>query len=168
VRLRKESRLRGLLLRTEVEVADGRIVERVAMRAEKPTELSLIYHFMHPWVTEMSDFLALGLDGTERKGVFDGDGGMKVAVPVAWSAVYGRGLGKGAVTAIIEAPPGSAWNVRYWDVPERYRKHYLMAFAKATVPAGPEFVYGAVTVPFEAAADTWEATARALGSACHR
>lgn len=157
--LRKRSRLRALQLRSTVAVTSSHIDEEVALQAEEPTELNLLYHFMHPWVTAMNDFAALGQDGTITQGTFSGDRGMKIAAPVRWSAVYSRSLGKGAVTLVLEAPAGHPWEVCYWDVPDRYRKHYLKTFANAAVPVGPVFRYRVVTIPFTAPPDGWLATA---------
>jgi len=161
--LHKRSHLRDLAMDTTVRVAANRIVEEVTMRADKPMALDHLYHFMHPWVTAMNQFLAEGTDGTAMEGPFVDDKGMKVNAPVRWSAVFSESLGKGAVTRVLEVPDGLPWQVRYWDMPERYRKHYFVIFEKASVTPGTTYRYRVVTVPFAAAADAWKETARALG-----
>lgn len=160
VTLRKQSRVRDLVLDTTVTVQDNRISEAVAMRAEKPLDLNLMYHFMHPWVLEMSHFLAEKRDGTTLEGRFVDDKGMKVCAPVNWSAVFSESLGKGAVTLVEQVPEDMAWEVRYWDMPGSYRKHYFTVFSNATVEPGRTFEYRVLTVPFSAAAGVWQATAK--------
>jgi hypothetical protein len=162
VTLRKRSRLRDLALDTTVHVTGNRILEEVAMSVSKPMALNYLYHFMHPWVPAMSDFLAEGTDGTLNEGRFADDKGMKVCAPVRWSAVFSEALGKGAVTRVLEAPAGLPWEVRYWDMPERYRKHYFMVFSNATVEPGRTYRYRVLTIPFAATADTWRETARGV------
>jgi hypothetical protein len=161
--LRKRSGIRDLTLDTAVRVAGNRILEEVSMRADKPMALDLLYHFMHPWVPAMSDFLAEGVDGQAIGGRFVDDKAMKVNAPVRWSAVFSESLGKGAVTRVLEVPEGLPWEVRYWDMPERYRKHYLVTFEKSTVEPGQTYRYRVLTVPFAGTRETWQETARALG-----
>ncbi len=166
IRLVKTSRIRSLALKTAIQVADHRIVEHVRLKADRPTPVTRIYHFMHPWTPTATDYAAELLDGTRVRGVFDGDRGMKIDRPTRWSAIYDGPTGKGAVTAVLDAPPGDAWRTRYWDVPERYRKHYFTTFLNATVPADKELHYRVVTVPFEAGRDGWQFQAERLARSC--
>ncbi|NLF18167.1 MAG: hypothetical protein GX595_13095 [Lentisphaerae bacterium] len=163
--LLKHSRIRDLDLNTTITVRDSRIWEEVVMVAEKPLDLNLLYHFMHPWVTDMSHYLAEKTDGSIVEGPFVDDKGMKVSAPVAWSAVFSETLGKGAVTVVLETPEGLPWDVRYWDVPGAYRKHYLTVFTKATVEPGRNLRYRIVTVPFAAPTADWKQVARDLAGA---
>ncbi len=158
--LHKRSHLRALNLDTTVTVLPDRIIEQVRVKTSKPQKLNLLYHFMHPWVTDMDRFLALKSDGGELEGRFVDDKQMKVGVPVRWSAVYSSKLGMGAVTVVLDAPRDTKWLVWYWDMPGRYRKHYLVTFRGETVPADRAFSYKIVTLPFTAAPETWEKTVR--------
>lgn len=165
IELHKQSRLRALAVDTVVTVADNRIVEDVHLRTEETAKFNLIYHFMHPWTTEMSDYLAELPDGTPVRGVFDGDSKQKISQPVKWSAVYSQTLGKGAVTIVWDVPTDLPWQARYWDVPDRYRKHYLTTFMNAEVPIGRDLHYRVVTIPFAAPAADWPNTVAALVAA---
>jgi hypothetical protein len=162
VALRKRSRIRDLVLDTTITVKDNRIDEEVVLAAEKPVALNLLYHFMHPWVPAMSHFLAERLDGQRVEGRFVDDKSMKVSAPVRWSAVFSETLGKGAVTAVLEVPAELPWEVRYWDMPERYRKHYFVVFSNATVEPGRTWRYRVVTQPFAAAPEAWQRLAADL------
>jgi hypothetical protein len=156
VSLHKRSQIRDLALDTTVTVQNNRIVEEVAMTAAKPVALDHLYHFMHPWVPAMSHFLAERADGQRLEGRFVDDKGFKINAPVKWSAVFSESLGKGAVTAVLEVPAELPWEVRYWDMPERYRKHYFVVFSKATIEPGRTWRYRVVTQPFAAAPETWQ------------
>ena len=166
--LRKRSRIRDLTLDTTVTVRDNRILEEVTMVAAKPLELSLLYHFMHPWVPAMNHFLAITTAGKRIEGDFVDDKGMKVNAPVTWSAVYSDTLGKGAVTVVLTVPANLPWEVRYWDMPERYRKHYLTVFSNATVEPNQTFRYRVLTLPFAAAPGVWQETASDLARSVPR
>ncbi len=166
IRLEKTSRIRDLVLATVIDVRDNRIVEDVRLKAEKATPVSLIYHFMHPWTDTATEFCAEALDGTFVEGEFTGDNGQKIDRPTRWSAVYDGPSGKGAVTYVLDAPSDDDWRTRYWDVPERYRKHYLATFLGKTVPADQEFHYRVVTAPFDASPTQWREAARRVAEAC--
>ena len=101
-----------------------------------------------------------------KEGAFDGDRSQKIDKPTRWSSVYDAPSGMGAVTYVLEAPADDDWRTRYWDVPGRYRKHYLATFLSRTVPAGREFHYRVVTVPFEAAESRWKEEAARVAGTC--
>jgi len=152
----KEATIRDIALHTRLDVHADRIVETVTMKSASDDILNLLYHFMHPWVTEMSHYLALTEDGQTVRGEFVGDKGMKISKPVQWSAVYSKSLKMGAVTVVLEKPEGIRWDTRYWDVPDRYRKHYFTTCFNRAVPQGRDLRYRVVVLPFEAPPEAWE------------
>jgi hypothetical protein len=166
IRLQKRSRIRDLILDTEIAVKDNRIVEDVKLTAAKPTAVNLIYHFMHPWTATATEYLAESLDGTPAEGAFTGDKGQKIDKATRWSAIYDAPTEKGAVTYVLDAPADDDWRTRYWDVPGVYRKHYLATFLNKTVPTGREFHYRVVTVPFESAKQHWKDAAAEVAGRC--
>lgn len=166
LRLTKRSRIRALVLDSDLQVGDNRIIEDVRLRADEATPVSLIYHFMHPWTNTATEYCAELLDGSRVEGLFDGDQKQKINQATRWSAIYDGPSGKGAVTYVLLVPEDGAWRTRYWDISDRYRKHYFATFLGQTVPAGKEFHYRVVTVPFEAPADRWKAEAARMAEAC--
>jgi len=72
------------------------------------------------------------------------------------------------VTYVLDVPADDDWRTRYWDVPERYRKHYLATFLGRAIPEGKEFRYKIVTVPFEAATREWKAEAVRVAETCRQ
>jgi len=164
--LTRESKIHDLTFHTTVIVADNRIEEEVKMKALKETPVDLIYFFMHPWVPTVTEFLAETTSGEKVEGAFVNDKGMKVSKPTKWSAIYDGPTGKGAVTCNLKAPDESKWVTWYWDIPDVYRKHYIRAFPKMTVPANKEFEYKAVVIPFAAPQDNWKAAAEKLAATC--
>ena len=163
IRLHKRSQIRTFTLSTDVRVADGRIWEEVRLRASQPTPVSMIYHFMHPWTQTGTEFCGAGSDGAAIAGVFSGDKKQKVDRATRWSAVYDGPSGKGALVYVLAAD--SDFRTRYWDVPDRYRKHYFVTFLGATVPAEREFCYRIVCAPFAAPAASWREKAAQVADA---
>ncbi len=163
VRLHKRTCIKSLLLETDVLIEDGRIVEDVTLRATEPTPVNRIYHFMHPWTPTATEFAAEGTDGGMITGAFDGARDFKVDTPTRWSAVYDGPTRKGAVIVVLDTPEEISWKTWYWDVPDRYRKHYLVTFLNQTVPSGRDFHYRAAVVPFAAAQKAWVEEAQRIG-----
>lgn len=159
VRLEKHSRLRTLQLHTVVTVLPDRIYEAVSVTAMEDTPLELMCHFMHPWDPAMTHFAGEQFDGTMLRGIFDNDKKQELNVPTKWSAVYNRAQERGAVTVVLLAPE-TGWRTRYWDVPNRYRKHYFTTFVDDTLRAEHPVSYRIVTLPFQAAFHHWENHAR--------
>ena len=153
--LKKKSKIRTLHLETEIFIADGRILEQVRLRAEQPTPVSLVYHFMHPWTETATEYLAQVADGTHVEGTFDGSGPQRIDKATRWSAIYDRPTETGAVTVVLDAPPDDDWRTRYWDV-DRYRKYYFVTFLGQTIPADKEFRYRIATVPFASPPSDWK------------
>ncbi len=166
IRLRKKSRIRTLVLDTDILVRPDRITEDVRLKADRPTPVNLIYHFMHPWTQTATEYCAELLDGTRLSGVFNGDKKQKIDKATRWSAIYDGPTGKGAVTYVLDAPDDDDWRTRYWDVPGRYRKHYFTTFLKKTIPAGREFHYRIVTVPFQSPRAGWQEEAARVATTC--
>ncbi|NQT12065.1 MAG: hypothetical protein HQ582_04920, partial [Planctomycetes bacterium] len=164
IRLEKTSRIRTLVLRTRTSVEGNHIDEEVWLRADEPTPVKLVYHFMHPWTPSATHYCAELLDGSRIDDTFTGDRSQRIDRATRWSAIYDAPSGKGAVTCVLDVPADDDWRTRYWDVPQRYRKHYLATFLGKTVPADREFHYQVVTTPFEADEESWaEEAARIAG-----
>lgn len=163
LRLEKKSKIRSLRLDSEILVGDGRILEQVRLRADRPTPVSLIYHFMHPWTQTATEYLAELPDGTRVEGVFDGAGPQRIDKPTRWSAIYDGPTATGSVTVVLETPPDDDWRTRYWDV-DRYRKHYLATFLAKTIPPDKEFRYRIATVPFASPPANWKQEAAGIAA----
>lgn len=168
LKLIKKSRIRDFLLTTEIEIHDNQIVEDVRLTAEKATPVNLIYHFMHPWTATATDYLAELPDGSHVEGAFQGDRGHRIDQAVRWSAIYDASTSKGAVTYVVDVPEEDDWRTRYWDFPDRYRKHYLVTFLDRTVPAGEEFHYRVRNAFFEADSEQWHEVATQVARDCQR
>jgi len=161
IKLVKKSKIRNLILDSEISVAEGKIIEDLKIKAEKPEKLDYMYLFMHPWATSFSDFAVLD-KGHEMSGKFTDSKNFMVDKTVKKITLFNRKLNKGIITCITAVPNDIKWSNRYWDYPKRYRKHYFKAFIKTMVKPGKSYHFRAVTVPFEATAKTWLKTARKL------
>jgi hypothetical protein len=104
IRLVKESRIRDLVLKSEILVHENRIVEQVLLTAEKAMPVNLVYRFMHPWTDTATEYMAEALDGTREEGVFNGDGKQKIDQATRWSAIYDGPSSKGVLSYVLEAP----------------------------------------------------------------
>jgi len=155
VRLKKRSRIKTLLLETRITAQENRILEEVVLAAEKETHVNRIYHFMHPWTPAIEEFAAELIDGQQISGTFSGDRGFRIDAPTNWSAVYDQATRKAAVTVVLDTPDGLPWKTWYWDVPDRYRKHYLVTFLNGTIPPDKPLRYKALTLLLEAEQETW-------------
>ena len=140
-----------------MEIRDGTINESVALQADIDTPVSLVYHFMHPWVPSMSHYFGEKTDGSRVRGRFNDDKAMEIDAPTRWSAVYDEAQKIGAVTLVVAAPEDH-WRTRYWDVPNRYRKHYFTTFQDQVIPAKETFTYQILTLPFRTNTENWEDT----------
>jgi len=163
VRLHKRSRIRSLIVETDIVIEGDRIVEDVVLKADAPTPVNRIYHFMHPWTPTATEFAAERADGEMISGAFNGQRDFKVDAPTRWSAVYDEPTGKGAVIIVLDTPEDEPWKTWYWDIDGRYRKHYLVTFLNQTVPPGRDFRYRVAIVPFAAEKATWREEARRIG-----
>ena len=154
--LSKVSMVRSIQLSTVVDIADDKIVETVTVEAIKPEKLDLFYHFMHPWSPTATDYIAETTDGKIIQNTFKGDKGFKIEKPVKWSAVFDATLNTGAVIFLSELPANARFSVKYWDMPPRYRKHYLQTMNKVELKPGTKYSYRAIVVPFAATPDDWK------------
>jgi carbohydrate binding protein with CBM4/9 domain len=161
IKLVKKSKIGNLLLNSEISVTNGRIIEDLKITAVKPEKLDYMYLFMHPWTTSFSDFAVLD-KGNEMNGKFTDSKKFMVDRPVKCITLFNQKLNKGIITCITAIPDDIKWKNRYWDVPKRYRKHYLMAFIKKTLKPGKTYHFRAVTMPFDCNRKNWIEQARKL------
>jgi hypothetical protein len=163
VRLHKRSRIKSLLIETDILIKGDRIIEDVVLSATEPTPVNRIYHFMHPWTPTATEFAAERTDGEMVTGAFNGARDFKVDAPTRWSAVYDRPTGKGAAIIVLDVPDEFPWKTMYWDIDKRYRKHYLVTFLNSTIPPEKRFHYRVAVVPFAADAEKWLEHAARIG-----
>jgi hypothetical protein len=156
----KVSKLRSLKLDTDIKLSSNRLIETVTVNAEKPEKLKLIYHFMHPWVTSCSDYIAQTLDGKIIDEKFINDSKFRLSKPVKWSGVYNDKLKIGQITYISCMPEKEKFIVKYWDIQTRYRKHYL-EIRRGLYEPGKSYRYQVVIEFFSAEPENWKATATA-------
>ena len=166
-RFERESRVRDFSLRNTTELKDNRLYETATIETKMAVPLDLIYHFMHAWQPEISDFVA-GTDGDEKitSGSFESTdealGKFYIDAEVDWVAVYHPSSQKFAVSRLLETPDGLSHQSKLWNRPPTYRKYYLATFVNRTVPAGFEGTWRMVTAFGEASPLNWQAEAQAL------
>ncbi|MGE4564588.1 MAG: hypothetical protein AB7F32_06945 [Victivallaceae bacterium] len=159
--LTRRAKVRTLEVASVLKIADNKIDEAVEVTALADTELSYGYICMYPWVTGFSDYAVLD-ENSDIRGKFTDSKKFVIDRPVTRVAIYNAGLGIGVETTVMEAVNAEPRAERYWDVPERYRKHYGVVALNRTLKAGEKLRYRTVTTPFQAGADNWIDTARGL------
>ena len=166
----RESRIRDFVLRCEIEIQNGRIVETTTVSSAKAVPLKLVYHFMHAWSPTVDAYLA-GSDETPEEviaGPFldteEETRKFHVRKKVDWVAVHEPASGQFAVSRLLEAPENAQNVSMIWNVPGTYRKYYLKCFNNDTVPAGFTGTWKMVTGFGAAGAGEWEPEARALAA----
>ncbi len=157
--LTRRAKVRTLEVASVLKIADNKIDEAVEVTALADTELNYGYICMYPWVTGFSDYAVLD-DNSDIRGKFTDSKKFLIDRPVTRVAIYNAGLGIGVETTVMEAVNAEPRSERYWDVPERYRKHYGVVALNRTLKAGEKLRYRTVTTPFQAGPDNWIDTAR--------
>lgn len=155
-RLKKWSSIKTLDLVTDIVVKNDQIHESVTVSAREDTPVSLIYHFMHPWATSMTNYMAETSDGKSIEDSFVNDNQFRINKKVKWSAVYDSQNQAGAVIINQKTPDDAKSFTKYWDHSERYKKHYLQSFSNQTVKAGIDYTFSIDVIPFTASIDTWK------------
>ena len=151
-RLQRKSHVKTFTLEGEVELRDNRIWETATFRLPAdadPVPLKLVYHFMHPWHVDSTDYMA-GRDGKiTASGELDRseqeDRKFYVNEEVDWIAIYNANTKTYLVSYLLEKPDVSTAIAAIWNVNGAYRKFYLRCFTNDTVPSGFEGTYRMVT-----------------------
>jgi hypothetical protein len=154
IELLKTSRIKNLTFNTYIKVADNRIDEEVTLKALSATDVNSVIFFMHPWSTDFSDYAAFDTDPMIT-GKFADSKKFMIEKPARMTSVYCEKLQMGVVEYLSKVPENVIFRTRYWDVPKRYRKHYLRAFINSTIPPDTEFTFHMTTVPFQSEPDNW-------------
>jgi len=157
----RRAKVRTLEVSSVLTVADNRIDEAAEVTALADTELNYGYICMYPWVTGFSDYAVLDKD-SDIRGKFTDSKKFMIDKPVTKVAIYDEELGIGVLTTVMEAVNTEPRSERYWDMPNRYRKHYGVVAIKRTLKAGEKLRYRTVTTPFKAGKEDWIETARGL------
>lgn len=163
----RESVIRGVRLRCEIELKDDRLTETTTLTAEQDTPLKLLYHFMHAWTPTVSAWLAGSGDQSEGAALLDSEEVVRkfyIQKRVDWMAVYEPESARFGVSRLLEAPEEAGNVAMLWNVPGTYRKYYLRCFDNTTVPSGFSGTWRMVTAFGKADAGNWEDAARRLAA----
>lgn len=164
-RVLRESVIRGVRLKCEIELKDDRLYETTTLNVEQDAPLKLLYHFMHAWTPTVSAWVAGSGEEIESGTLLDTEEVVRkfyIQERVDWMAVYEPDSGRFGVSRLLEAPEEAGNVAMLWNVPGTYRKYYLRCFDNTIVPAGFSGTWRMVTGFGEAKADSWEAAARDL------
>lgn len=162
-RVLRESVIRGVRLRCEIELRGDRLYETTTLTAERDANLKLLYHFMHAWTPTVSAWVAGSGAEVEDGELLDTEEVVRkfyIQKRVDWMAVFEPRSGQFGVSRLLEAPEEAGNIAMLWNVPGTYRKFYLRCFDNTTIPAGFSGTWRMVTAFGKAEAGGWKDAAR--------
>lgn len=158
------SKIRDFDLESIIEVHDNKLYETSTIRAHKDTPLKLVYHFMHAWKPEISEFYTHSkgqkISG-ELNDLEENHRQFFINSPAPWTAVFDPTSNQFAVSKIVASPAldAAAHSSKIWNVPDKYRKFYLTSFSNETVPAGFTGTWKLVTTFGRSVPENWKKNA---------
>ncbi len=163
-KLHRTSKIRDFDLESIIEIYDKKLYETATIRAHKDTPLMLVYHFMHAWKPEISEFYTHSkgkkISG-ELNNLEENHRKFFINAPAPWTAVFDPTSNQFAVSKILATPAldGAAHSSKIWNVPDTYRKFYLTSFSNETVPAGFNGTWKMVTTFGRSVPENWKKNA---------
>jgi hypothetical protein len=159
-RMERTSSIRGLNLKSSVDIRDGVLIETAHFNMVEPIDMVKAHPMMYAW-TPKNALYAFGDDkGVQERGTFSTDGRKEKMVKNArWMAVFDPASGKGSVCYMLQRPPAAEDWFLVIDVPDIYRKVALYTLADRVVPAGFEGTFQSAVGFFSATQSNWEAEA---------
>lgn len=162
-RMRRESNIRAVRLKSDVTLRDGVLIESVRMQTTEAVELKVSYPLMYAWSPHMSEYLFGNANGIQKRGVFltapaKANEGLEKSS--RWMAVYNPKNQKGAVLSVSQTPKTEEVWLQFTDAPGVYRKLRLMSFSEKTMPAGFDGTFEVAVGFFSAAVSEWELVAQ--------
>ena len=163
-RLNRDSKIRALRLKSELRVADDRILQSVRITSEREVDLRVMYPFMYAWTPTATNFLFGADDGQEVAGDFLSEKPESprylIEKSVRWLSVYDPTSRQGTVSYVVTVPPKVEGWLMLADAPQVYRKLYLVCFSDLKVPEGFDGTFKMVTGFFTAEPGRWQSAAR--------
>jgi hypothetical protein len=155
----KHSRVKNITFTYNLVIKSDRIIENCKHDALKDTPLNLMYNFMHPWSSQMTNYYIETASGNAQEGNFKTDNKFPYRGKFSWVALYNNNNHAGVVSKLTK---GNAvlflWDRKY------YKKTYLCSFIKKTLHSGKAAEYGMVTAFFLSPAGKWHNAAKNIVS----
>lgn len=163
-RMERVSKIRDIDVVSTITLADGVLVEKEHLHANKAVDLQMSYPLMYAWAPQNTHYLFGDDSGVQKRGEFrkegkSDDGGREKAS--RWMAVFNAANGKGAVFYLVQTPKDATTFIQWTDAPGIYRKLRIMTFVETIMPEGFDGAYEGATTFFNATATDWEKQALA-------
>jgi hypothetical protein len=160
----RTSKIRDFDLETTIEIHDNKLYETATIHAHKDVPLKLVYHFMHAWKPEISEFCTHVGGQTVSGKLNDLEENHRkffINKPASWTAVFDPTSNQFAISKILASPGGdaAAHSSKIWNVPDTYRKYYLTSFSNETVPTGFSGTWKMVTGFGKSIPENWKKNA---------
>ncbi len=161
--LHKHSRMGPFRLEAIYTITDEAIMEEHRYEAMEEAKVSVLYAFMHTWLPQSTEWLAMKPDGEEVAGVFASNSDFELNEDVKWTASYTPGNQRAMLAWYPQPLKGQGHKTAYWDKTV-YHKLYNQIYANTTVPVGTKFEAAVVIRGVVADTDEWKAAVRKVAA----
>ncbi|MGV3754775.1 MAG: hypothetical protein ACO1QS_05290 [Verrucomicrobiota bacterium] len=161
--LYKHSRMGPFKLEAIYSITDDALREEHRYEAVEETKVSTLYAFMHTWLPDSTEWLAVKPDGQEVAGVFASDGDFELQQDVKWTASYNPKNRRAMLAWHPQPFLGQGLKTAYWDKTV-YHKLYLQLYANTTIVAGTKFSATIVIKGVETDAAGWKDSVRKMAA----
>lgn len=154
--MEKQSQIENIVFTYTLNIKNDLITEDCKMEALKPSKLTLMYNFMHPWSEKMTDYYIQIKPEKSKQGKFKTNNKFPYMGKFSWVALFNKANQTGVVSKFVKSDKAI---LVLWDR-KQYKKTYLCSFRKKTMATSQKAHYKMVTAFFKSPADNWLKTAK--------
>ncbi len=161
--LHKHSRMGPLKLEAIYTVTDDALREEHRYEAVEEARIATLYAFMHTWLPDSTEWLAVKPDGQEVAGAFASDSDFELQQDVKWTASYNPKNRRAMLAWHPQPFRGQGLKTAYWDKTV-YHKLYHQIYANTTIVAGTKVSATIVIKGVETDAAGWKDSVRKMAA----
>jgi len=161
--LHKHSRMGPFKLEAIYTITDDALHEEHRYEALEETKIATLYAFMHTWLPDSTEWLAVKPDGKEMAGVFASDSDFELQQDVKWTASYNPKNRRAMLAWHPQPFLGQGLKTAYWDKTV-YHKLYHQIYANTTIAAGTKFDATVIIKGVETDNAGWKDSVRKLAA----
>jgi hypothetical protein len=165
--LHKHSRMGPFKLEAIYTVTADTIHEEHRYETLAETKVNVLYAFMHTWLPDSTEWLALKPDGKEVEGIFKSDSDFELQQDVKWTASYSPKSRRAMLAWYPRPLKGQGLKTAYWDKTV-YHKLYNQIYGNTTIAAGTKFEAVVLIRGIESDPADWKEAARKAAAALEK